>query len=440
MRQTWKKLSDDHVRQLVKGTSLAFGLKMAGVAFNFLFNYFIAKYYGAEGAGIYFLSLTLVTVATVLGRMGMDNALLRFVSRHAAAGEWEAVKGVFRKGILISSLVSGLLTAVVFMLAPEIAARLFDEPQLALPLRWMSLAILPFSLTMLFAEMLKGVKHIRDSQLIQGMGIPFVALTLLVLVGKHYGLSGATLSYAGATVVTLIAGYFFWRHATPSFKGISGAFDTGTLFHTSVPLFWVAAMNRLKAWAATFMLATWSTSAEVGVYNIASRTAMLVGFLLVAVNSVVAPQYADLYARGDLYELERVARRAVRFVALVVSPAILILLFFPGRVMGVFGPSFEQGKWVLVLIALAQFANVITGTAAYLLMMTGNERMVRNSNLISVIIAIGLGVVYIPNHGALGAAIGVSSAILIKAVVEVIMVRRLLHIHLFVSGVKKQSA
>ena len=70
MKTIWEKITDEGYSQLIKGTSVAFSLKLAGVAFNFLFNYLIAKYYGAEGAGIYFLALTLVTVATVLGRWG----------------------------------------------------------------------------------------------------------------------------------------------------------------------------------------------------------------------------------------------------------------------------------------------------------------------------------------------------------------------------------
>ena len=425
--------------QLVKGTTVAFVLKIVGVAFNFLFNFFIAKYYGADGAGVYFLAFTLVTVATVIGRVGLDNALLRFVSRHAAVEEWDAVEGVFRKGMLIACVSAGFLSALLFVLAPVISDTFFDEPRLAEPLRWMSLSILPFSLTMLFAEMLKGVKHIRDSQLLQGTGIPLLSLLLLLLFGRHLGLTGAAIAYAGATGITVVAGYLFWRHATPAIRGIRGTFDTGLLLRTSVPLFWVAALDRLKLWAATFMLAAWSTTAEIGVYNIASRTAMLIGLLLIAVNSVVAPQYADLFARGEYHQLERVARRAIRFIAIVVSPIVLVLLLFPGRVMGVFGPSFVEGKWVLIMIALAQSTNVITGTSGFLLMMTGNERMVRNSNLISVITAISLGVILVPRFGALGAAFGVSCAVLVRAIVEVTMVRRLLNIRLFFSGALKQK-
>lgn len=54
---------DQHMREVVSGAE-----------FGFLFNVLLARSVGADGTGIYHLALTVITPATVAGRMGLDNA------------------------------------------------------------------------------------------------------------------------------------------------------------------------------------------------------------------------------------------------------------------------------------------------------------------------------------------------------------------------------
>ena len=396
---------DIHMLEIFEGASIAFVLKILGAGLAFGFNVLLARMFGAEGAGIYFLALTVTAIAVVFGRMGLDNTLLRFTASNAAIGDWEAVKGVYRKGMRLALVASAASAVVMFISAPPLADIVFRKPELTGQLRWMTLAVVPMVMLILHAEMLKALKRIRDSQLVQGVAVPALSLLGLYLLGQVWGVSGAVWVYTLAAIITAAVGYTMWRVATPQLQEIVGHFEASQLLRSSMPLFWVAFMNLLMSWTAIFMLGIWRTSADVGIFGVASRTAMLTSFILVAVNSIAAPKFAALYQQGDIEALGSTARNSTKLMILMASPVLLLFISAPGRVMGIFGPQFSEGATVLAILAVGQSVNVATGSVGYLLMMSGNERLMRNIVASIAVMSILLNIALVPLAGALGAAI-----------------------------------
>lgn len=74
IRRTKNKLKllreDPHMREVARGTLLAFVLKLGGSGLAFAFNVAVARLMGAEGAGLYFLALAVTTIGSVIGVSG----------------------------------------------------------------------------------------------------------------------------------------------------------------------------------------------------------------------------------------------------------------------------------------------------------------------------------------------------------------------------------
>ncbi|HNB00522.1 MAG TPA: oligosaccharide flippase family protein, partial [Nitrosomonas sp.] len=132
--------TDKHMIEVARGTILAFILKVIGAGLAFAFNVAIARLLGAEGAGLFFLALSVTAVGSVLGRVGLDNTLLRFIATHTAKGEISLVKGVYSLGMRLAITVSCALSLLGFLLSPWIAIEIFNKPALTESLQWMSLA------------------------------------------------------------------------------------------------------------------------------------------------------------------------------------------------------------------------------------------------------------------------------------------------------------
>lgn len=402
------------MREVVSGATVAFVMKAMGAVLAFAFNVLLARFLGAEGAGVYFLALTVAMVASVIGRVGLDNCLLRFVASNAEVNDWSAVKGVCRKGMTLALAASAAAAALVFIAAPWIASSVFANPDITWPIRMTAFSIVPFSLLSLYAEMLKGLKHIRDATLIQGIGVNGLSLIGLYLVGSSLGVSGAILAFTIAAAVTSIAGFWLWSSASAGARGVTGHFDTGKMLGSSMPLLWISVIGLVISTASTFILGVLGTKADIGIFGVASRTAILISFLMIAVNSIAAPKFAALYRLGDMEALGSTARSSAKLLTVLVAPVLLFFMIFPSSVMGLFGEQFRQWGNVLRILAAGQFANVVTGSVGYLLMMSGNERLLRKNIAYTALLNLLLNLLLIPVMGVMGAAIATSVSLALQ--------------------------
>ena len=417
-------LRDKHIGEVVRGASAAFFLQILGACLSFALNLVLARKLGVEGTGIYFLAFTVMSFSSVIGRLGLDNSLLRFVASGAAAGNWKQVTGVFRQGVTLSSTSSAVVAAALFFLAPWLTAVVFKQPKLIDPLRILALAVIPFSVLNILAQMLKGVKRIQAGIIIQYVALPGATLGLLAIFSfTALDVSRVTLLYGTSALLVMAAGMVLWHYSVPSGGLSRGKFDFRTLISTSLPLFWVTTMHLIMASSETFMLGIFKDEATVGLYNIAARITFLTTYVLVAVNSVVAPKFAALYSKGAKEELRRVAR-ASALISLATLPILLVFTLVPDIVLSLFGPAFIDASPALVILALGQFANVVTGSVGgFLLMMCGQERVLRNNILFMTVLNVVLNILLVPPFGIIGAALATASSMALMNVISLALVR-----------------
>lgn len=417
------------MREVLRGAAVAFLVKIVGSGVAFAFNIYLARALGAQGAGVYFLALSVVTVASVIARLGMDNTLLRFIAASAAINDWAAIKGVTKKSLLLVSTMSLTLTLVIAIIADWAALTIFSKPEMGSVLRIMALAIFPFSMVMLFAEMLRALKLVLGSQVIQGLLVPAINLMLLYGLIAIFGLLAAPISYALATTTAALLGWILWRKATLQIRNINGEFSWKNLFDSCIPLYAIALLNEGFIQGFPYLvLGMFSSTVDVGIFGAAMRTSMLVALVLVVVNIMVAPKMAGLYQQKRYQDLEQLMRKSTLMMSLAALPVLFVFMVFPGLIMSFFGESFRSGALVLVILTVGQAVNVICGPVGYFLIMTGQEKLLRKSALISGLVLATASIGLIPPYGAIGAALAISLAVIVVNIVSVIFARKNLHI------------
>lgn len=421
--------ADPHMQEVARGTLLAFILKVAGSGLAFAFNVAVARLLGADGAGLYFLALAVTTIGSVIGRVGLDNALLRFIATRAAHQDWAGVKGVHALGMRVAIVASSVVTLIIFVAAPWMAITIFNKQELAEPLRWMSLSILPLAILELQAESLKGLKHIRDAMVLQGIGVPLISLLLIVPLASFYGALGVSIAYMFACMLIAFLGIWMWFRAINRNTTHAESFPFRELWSSCKPLFLVLLIHRaILPWAPLFLLGIWASSEEVGIFGAASRVAMLVSFLLATLNNVSAPKFAELYAKQEFEMLGQIARNTALIITVLATPILLGFIIGGHWVMKMFGSGFEQGALVLAILSIGQFVNAFTGSVGYLLMMSGNEAKLKNLTIWTTLFMLMAAVVLIPYWGAVGAALAGSLALIVGNIWSVIMVKKLIGI------------
>ncbi|NRA93063.1 MAG: oligosaccharide flippase family protein, partial [Psychroserpens sp.] len=74
------QIKDKNFKELIRGGSAAFILKVSGMLFTYLSMLFITRYFGAEAWGLYTLGFTVLSMAIVVPVFGFDNALIRLIA------------------------------------------------------------------------------------------------------------------------------------------------------------------------------------------------------------------------------------------------------------------------------------------------------------------------------------------------------------------------
>ncbi len=421
-----------HVREVVRGASVAFVLKVLGAALSFGLNVAVARALGVDGAGVYFLAVAIATIASLVGRAGLDNTLLRLTASAAAKKDWSGTRHLHRQALLVTYTAAGCIAGALFLWAPSIARAVLGKPELGTPLRIMALSIVPTAALMLRAELLRALERIRDSQILNSIVVPGISLLLVYPLSRWHGASGATFAYVIASATASAAAYALWRRAVPPAGPCADGLSIRELLRLNLPLFWVAILGMLDARASTVLLGAWSPTSEVALFAAAQRTALLTAFILVSVNSISAPKFSALHDRGDLAALAAVAKRSTQMMTLLSLPMLAIFFFFPSWVMALFGAGFDAAALPLRILAAGQFVNVATGSVSLLLMMTGHARAARNNAVFGTITNVALNCALIPLLGALGAAIATSASLVIKNLAAAFLVKRHLGIDLLI--------
>lgn len=418
---------------LVQG-GLALILRLAGAAAQFLLGLTVARMFGAEGLGIYTLAITLSVVMAVLGRWGMDQAVLKHVAILAGQNRWHAVREIQIKAFQAVSLVSLPIALIVFEASAWIAEVIFRQPALQSVLELFAWSIVPLALLNTLAEGLRAIGNTAAYTWVQTVLMSVMTLTVLMAMGNNIDdIRDVVVIYVASCFVSLAFGFVLWRK-TLSMRAENAIDAHGAILpaltETALPMAWLVFIATMMSFSETLLLGMFRDPVEVGIYAAALRLAMLSGFVVAAVNSVLAPKFAVMVAKGEREAVRVLVRHSVLLMLALSSPLFVVLLVFPEFALGLFGQQFSSGWVVLELLALSQLFNVIVGPAGLLLMMGGHEQRMRKITLLTWVISLVAGLSFIPYFGAVGAACSAFIGIVMLNLLAIRSVRQLIGIQL----------
>jgi O-antigen/teichoic acid export membrane protein len=409
----------------------AFAAQIAGAGLAFLFSVMLARLVGVAGVGLYFLAITIVDIGATISRLGLESASLRFASIAYSQGDRGGLAALYRKSTSLAFGAGIAIALPVWLIASNLSLGGEKAPEFRAELPLLVFAVAPVALLVVQAEFLKAVGATATGTFSQAVVPPLLLLAgSIVLWFLGAGTVHAVfLTYVVVAVASMILAIAMWHWRLPGIWRERGLFDMSLLLRTSMPLLLVNSMNLVLGWTDVLVLGMWRDAAEVGVYGIALRIALLTAFVLSAINVVVAPQFAALHAEGNAAALKRLAQQSAFWTLVAAAPAILVLLLVPDLILQIFGPQFKEGAGPLRILALGQFVNVATGSVGVLLVMTGHEKLMRNIVAASAALNLLGNLALVPRYGAMGAAVSTGLSLAFMNIISWLMVRKKLHIN-----------
>ena len=413
------KILFNHYKQLLSSVSLVMLFRAFGAAVGFISGILITRYLGIKESGIYFYAIDLITTIAVISGLGLNNALLRDVASAETQSDITSVTQKFWTIVSVIFLISLISIFTVITGRNEIS-QFVSKVQLSTPLLIMSLLIFMIPLNSYLVTFLQGQKRLIKSSLLQFI-LPYTFLSLFILLLKPNNSIDVAFIHLMVIILTVLIGLLFTKKQLFIPKASHrrkiqgwGSFVTMHMF-SSFSIMFISLIN------GYFLIPE-----EFAVLTAANRYTLLISFCLIAFNFVAAPKYAKLYKEGKTNELCTFVQSVTRFLIIITIPCSLIVLIFQDQFMSLYGQEFSDYGYILAILIGGQVINVVTGSVAYLLTLSGHEKDLKNIIVVLTPISVILSFILADRFGLSGIAVAMAiSAININICAYIMVVKRL---------------
>ena len=406
---------------------LAIVLRVSGALGTVVMSAIFARKLGLDDSGRLFLGVTFLTVAAVLIRMGLDGALLRLAAALRAQDKVDDARALCVYAIGIVAALGLLGWALCWIAATWVSTHWFHDSEVGVVLRHLAPLALILPLLWVFAEAHRSAGRVATHQIVSTAGVPILVSASLAIRDSDLSLTAAADTYVLVSTAVLLGAVLFWVAVEGMIPRVRPPRRLVKKLLAISPWFLgVAFVGILSLQGGGIVVGVLSDEAAVAIYQVGVRTAALVSLLLIAANTVLTPEFARLKALHDLVGLETLACRAAAVITAGSLPAIAFVWVRSEWLMGIYGPDFVTGAWVLKVLAVGQLGSALFGSVGLLLLMVGQERRAFVISVASLAITMVCWVALTPEFGALGAAIGNSVGLLSGNIMGAILVRRTL--------------
>ena len=395
-------------RKIGKESTITFTGLMYGNINRYLYTALLARWVGAEFLGIYSLANSIMLISEVLGKMGLETGIMRFVSRLNPESDSVKIQKVIASALKMTAVFSLVIMVGLIISSGYIVTQILNEPPLLTSVLIVFAIAIPFNaLTLISAFATQGFKRLKYKTLVTQFLNPTLLLGSMVIC---FWFVSTRSSIMVPMLITGIIGFFVMIVLLKRVSGVSNDQIIKAKFHSSLlkfsyPLMFVTILQTFMHWMDILMLGYFTDATTVGLYHPAARTAGLLQALLLSFLSIYAPMMAQFHSEGDRNKMVDTYKLVSRWLLMCAIPISAVFIIFPGKVLLLFGPEYLPSAKILVILTWATFIQAIFGAAGPTLSMSGHTILVLWNTIGAFLLNFGLNIFLIPKYGIIGAAI-----------------------------------
>lgn len=414
-------------RRLKKGAAWVLLARTSGIGVTMLCNIALARWLAPDAFGSFLLLSSLLALGAMLAMLGLNAAVIRFVSHSLGEGDFDAARQALRMIITVAvvgiTAVSGL-TAIVLSYTDTGFLGLPSAP-LLIPLVIAGLACL--ALLQFIAEAFRSLHELRLASLFSGGqtgGLLSNVLFLVILAVAIVAIQPSFLTAVGLYVATLAIclpfAAFGLVSAVRANLGAAGrqphrpVLTVRQLLAFSIPMLLIQLLTFATTQSDLWIAGICCPHDQLALYGSARRLMLVVTMPLQMANLTVISSIAELYGQQRINDLERVLRGASSVAAWPSICAIILLIFAGAPILDLlFGPYFRQAAVPLGILGMGQLFLVCAGGCGCALEMTGHQLGSLVINFVAAVAMAVVGTLAARQFGILG--LSVASSVIIAA-------------------------
>ena len=321
------------LNKLIKGGAWAFSGKLLTALSGLVVNALLARLLTPEEMGAYFLSLSLVSIVAVVAQLGLTQTITRLVAESIGIEKPSRA----RRSIVLTIrmfFLSGIGVVLFFIIGGFfwIADTLFQSEIIANVTGLIAAWAIILMFQGFLSETFRGFHDIRLATLFGGLVTSIISMSLCLILWFFQGYSDLNqiiiLSLIAGVSSVLLSSLFLWKKFSKLPLSTDREISISEILNISWPM-WITNVTFLVLLQADlWIMGLYLSPEEVAVYGAVVRTVSLVSLSLLIINAVVPPMISEMYARGEIKEMEKILRVVATFAGIPAFIALGILVFF----------------------------------------------------------------------------------------------------------------
>ncbi len=409
-------------KELFSKFSLLFIMNGLGKAFVLFTNILLARYLSVESYGEFIYVLSVITMMTFITKFGLDQAVLKYVPKYEVNGEENKIRSFNSFIVIFTSLISILLITIIMINPDFFATYILGNINYREILSYQLYLVLFLTLLNVLASIFQARKDIMTYSISLNLfqnGL-FLLFIYLVSIFNFVNLQLVIYLKYASLIMTII--YLFMKIKKKNWMGSIKNIhkeEYSRVIKFSIPMMFVGVIGIIIIQTSVYLTGYFHNPRSVAILNSASQVAIVVSFMLQAINQVFAPYISKMYYEGNLKQLNNLYSKINYFMMFFSIVFLVLLVAFKHEVMSIFGPEFLIGANAMIIIAVGQVYNALTGPCEYMLTMTGHQKANLMINIITLIAVVVSGIILIPLYGYIGGALCTSISLIISNTIRV---------------------
>lgn len=371
----------------------------------------VARMLGREMYGEFGIIRSTVSMFLVFAGFGLGMTATKHVAEYrysdpARAGRIMALSGTF-------AAVTGVLVAVcLYVFAPWVAAKTINAPHLATELRIGAFILFLNALNGAQTGALAGFEAFKVIAKVN-LGVGLVSFPLLV-AGAYWGdLRGAVWALGANMVINWLLNHMALRREASRYnvpfttKGCISEWPI--LWKFSLPAALSGMMVSPVMWMCNAMLVNQPDGyAQMGLLDAANQWRLAILFIPGAVGQIILPMLSSLNGEADHDKYRKTIKYNALINCVVAFSAALPIAVLAPYIMKSYGPGFEDGNSVLVILVASTVFVALNNVVGQAIASKGKMWIGFLFNSLWSIVLLLLSYYFIKNgHGVIGISISI---------------------------------
>lgn len=424
------------LKKLAKSAVIVFIFTVLANILIYLYRIIVARHFGPEVYGLFTLAVMISTWFITFAKFGLNLGLIRYIPLYKGQKKINRIRYIFRS-IRFFNLISSIIFALIlFFSAKFISVNIFHNSNLIVFLQIFSITI---PLSVIYTNFLSVIRasekvswHCFLFNLLPNL-IKVGFLIVLILIGLK--INAVLFSYVLGFLFALSITYIVCKSILPNIfekyslnKKLRRKVFREVLSY-SWPLLFFGLIVSIFQWTDSFIIGFFKTVEDVGVYNTAMNTAILLTFTSELFMLLFFPLVTRQYGKKNIKLIRELSKQVVKWIFILNLPFFILMLLFPGTFINIlFGKQYIIAGYALRFLAVGTLFSSIFIVPHDLILMSGKSKLVLFDIIIVSILNIILDIILIPKYGINGAAIATMISLIILNLLFLFQAKHILSI------------